>query len=121
MLNLTTHHRTHTCGELSHADINKEVTLCGWVQRVRDKGGMLWIDVRDRYGVIQIVLEESSTEINCMQNAKSLGREYVIKVTGVVKERMSKNPKMKTGDIEIIPTTIEVLNPSQVPPFTIED
>lgn len=113
--------RTHTCGELTLADNGKEVTLCGWVQRIRDKGGMLWIDLRDRYGITQIILEESSTDSSLLQLAKTLGREYVIKVTGKVKERFSKNPKLKTGEIEIIPISMEVLNPSNVPPFTIEE
>jgi aspartyl-tRNA synthetase len=113
--------RTHTCGELRLSDVNKEVTLTGWVQRTRDKGSLLWIDLRDRYGITQLFLEDGKTDAALMQTARSLGREYVVKATGTVVERLSKNDKMPTGDIEIKVSTLEILNPSRVPPFTIED
>lgn len=113
--------RTHTCGELRMADTDKEVTLCGWVQKVRNKGGMVWIDLRDRYGITQLIFEEGVTDPTVIEQAKSLGREYVVKATGIVTERYAKNDKIPTGDIEIKPTIIEVLNESKTPPFTIED
>lgn len=113
--------RTHTCGELRMADTDKEVTLCGWVQKVRNKGGMVWIDLRDRYGITQLIFEEGVTDPTLIEQAKSLGREYVVKATGIVTERYAKNDKIPTGDIEINPTIIEVLNESKTPPFTIED
>ncbi len=113
--------RTHTCGELRLSDVNKQVTLTGWVQRTRDKGSLLWIDLRDRYGITQLFLEEGKTDSSLLQTARQTGREYVLKVQGTVVERMSKNDKMPTGDIEIKVSSIEVLNPSKVPPFTIED
>lgn len=113
--------RTHTCGELRISDVNKPVTLTGWVQRQRDKGSLLWIDLRDRYGITQLFLEEGKSEAILMQAARQLGREYVVKVQGIVVERLSKNDKMPTGDIEVRVTTLEVLNSSKVPPFTIED
>lgn len=113
--------RTHTCGELRISDINKEVTLTGWVQRLRDKGSLLWLDLRDRYGITQLFLEDGKTDAALIQTARQLGREYVLKVKGNVVERLSKNDKMPTGDIEIRVTSIEVLNPSKTPPFTIED
>lgn len=113
--------RTHTCGELRLSDVNKHVTLTGWVQRTRDKGSLLWIDLRDRYGITQLFLEEGKTDASLLQTARQTGREYVLKVQGTVVERMSKNDKMPTGDIEIKVSSIEVLNPSKVPPFTIED
>jgi aspartyl-tRNA synthetase len=113
--------RTHTCGELRLTDVNKTVTLTGWVQRTRDKGSLLWIDLRDRYGITQLFLEEGKTDNNSLQVARSLGREYVLKVHGTVVERLSKNDKMPTGDIEVKISSIEILNASKVPPFTIED
>jgi aspartyl-tRNA synthetase len=113
--------RTHTCGELRINDVNKEVTLTGWVQRLRDKGSLLWVDLRDRYGITQLFLEDGKTEPALIQTARQAGREYVLKVKGTVVERLSKNDKMPTGDIEIRVTSIEVLNPSKTPPFTIED
>jgi len=113
--------RSHTCGELRLNDVNKTVTLTGWVQRTRDKGSLLWIDLRDRYGVTQLFLEEGKTDAAALAVARGLGREYVLKVQGTVVERLSKNDKMPTGDIEIKVTTIEILNASKVPPFTIED
>jgi aspartyl-tRNA synthetase len=113
--------RTHTCGELRISDVNKEVTLTGWVQRLRDKGSLLWVDLRDRYGITQLFLEDGKTDAALLQTARQVGREYVLKVKGTVVERLSKNDKMPTGDIEIRVTSIEVLNPSKTPPFTIED
>ena len=114
-------HRTHTCGELRIEHINQSVTLSGWVQRTRDKGGMLWVDLRDRYGITQLFFEEGKTSSEIMDAARSLGREFVIKATGNVIERFAKNPNMVTGDIEIQVTSLEVLNASKTPPFTIED
>jgi aspartyl-tRNA synthetase len=114
-------HRTHTCGELRITDTGKTVTLAGWVQRKRDKGGLIWIDVRDRYGLTQIVMEEGVTPPEIINTAHTLGREFVIKVKGLVIERSNKNPNMPTGDIEIRPESIEILNTSKLPPFTIED
>lgn len=113
-------YRTNTCGELRLADAGKEVTLAGWVQRVRKMGGMTFIDLRDRYGLTQIVFNNADNAELCEQ-ANHLGREYVIQVTGKVAERSSKNPSLPTGDIEIIAGELKVLNPSEVPPFTIED
>jgi len=113
--------RTNTCGELRLSDINKEVTLSGWVQRVRDKGSLLWIDLRDRYGITQIFLEEGVSAPELLVQARQLGREYVIRVKGTVVERESKNPNLPTGDIELRPASLEVLNRSKTPPFTIED
>jgi aspartyl-tRNA synthetase len=113
--------RTHTCGELRISHVNQTVTLTGWVQRLRDKGGLVWIDLRDRYGITQLIFDESSTDPALIQTAKNLGREYVIQATGQVIDRLSKNDKMPTGDIEIKVTDLRVLNASQVPPFTIED
>ncbi|MCA4899903.1 MAG: aspartate--tRNA ligase [Bacteroidota bacterium] len=113
--------RTHTCGELRIGDVNKQVTLTGWVQRLRDKGSLLWIDLRDRYGITQLFLEEGQSTPALLAAARGLGREYVVKVQGMVAERLSKNDKMPTGDIEIKVSSIEVLNASKIPPFTIED
>ncbi len=113
--------RTHTCGELRINDVNKQVTLTGWVQRLRDKGSLLWIDLRDRYGITQLFLEEGRSAVELLQTARQLGREYVVQVKGTVVERLSKNDKMTTGDIEISVASLEILNPSKVPPFTIED
>ncbi len=113
--------RTHTCGELRISDVNKQVTLTGWVQRPRDKGSLLWIDLRDRYGVTQLFLEEGKSDAAVILNARKLGREFVIQVTGIVSERVSKNDKMPTGDIEIKISSLLILNESKTPPFTIED
>lgn len=112
--------RTHTCGELRLEQINQTVTLSGWVQRTRDLGGMTFVDLRDRYGLTQLVFN-MDTDADLCQKARQLGREFVISVTGVVAERSSKNPKMPTGDIEILVTEINILNSSKLPPFTIED
>jgi aspartyl-tRNA synthetase len=113
--------RTHTCGELRISEVNKQVTLTGWVQRTRDKGSLLWIDLRDRYGVTQLFLEEGKSDAHLLVAARKLGREYVVSVSGVVSERVSKNDKMPTGEIEIKITALEILNESKTPPFTIED
>ncbi|MCW5518957.1 aspartate--tRNA ligase [Aureitalea sp. L0-47] len=113
-------YRTHTNGELRSTDINKEVTLAGWVQKTRDKGFMTWVDLRDRYGVTQLIFDEDRSPEAVMKTASSLGREFVIQVTGTVIERESKNPNMPTGDIEILVSEIIVLNTSLTPPFTIE-
>ncbi len=114
-------YRSHTCGELSAAHINSEVTLAGWVQKSRDKGFMNWVDLRDRYGVTQLIFDESRTDKAVFDLSKILGREYVIQVTGTVIERESKNSGMTTGDIEILVSKLTVLNGSLTPPFTIED
>ncbi len=113
-------YRTKTCGELRIADVNMEVTLAGWVQRVRKMGGMVFADLRDRYGVTQLVFSEDSNAELCERAAK-LGREYVIRVTGNVSERQSKNGNIPTGDIEIIVSEMCVLNEAETPPFTIEN
>jgi aspartyl-tRNA synthetase len=112
--------RTHTCGELTISHVNQKVTLSGWVQRSRDLGGMTFIDLRDRYGITQLVFN-SDTHAELREAARNLGREYVISATGLVAERSNKNAKLDTGDIEIIVDKIEVLNVSKIPPFTIED
>src|SRR6267154_2966626 len=113
--------RTHTCGELRLNDVNKQITLTGWVQRTRDKGSLLWIDLRDRYGITQLFLEEGKSDAALLQTARGLGREFVVKVEGVVAERHSKNANIPTGEIEIIVSSLEILNQSKTPPFTIED
>ncbi len=113
--------RSNTCGELRDSHINKEVTLAGWVQKSRDKGFMLWVDLRDRYGITQLIFDEERTSKVLMNQAKALGREFVIQVKGTVIERASKNPKIPTGDIEILVSELIVLNESLTPPFTIED
>lgn len=114
-------YRSHTCGELRNADINKEVTLSGWVQKSRDKGFMIWVDLRDRYGITQLIFDESRTDAAVMQLARSLGREFVIQAKGIVVERESKNPNLPTGDIEVLVSELTILNESALPPFTIED
>ena len=114
-------YRTNNCGELRIKDIDQTVSLCGWVQKVRDKGGMMWVDLRDRYGITQLIFDESTTSSEVMKVAQSLGREFVIRATGKVVERYSKNDKIPTGDIEIAVEDLEILNASSVPPFTIED
>ncbi|HHT99843.1 MAG TPA: aspartate--tRNA ligase [Bacteroidales bacterium] len=113
-------YRTHTCGELRISDAGKQVTLSGWVQRVRDLGGMTFLDLRDRYGITQIVVN-SDTQPVLSEQVRQLGREYVVQVSGTVTERASKNSKIPTGDIEIALDKLVVLNESALPPFTIED
>ena len=113
--------RTHTCGELRSEHINKEVSLSGWVQRVRDKGALMWIDLRDRYGITQLLFKEEDADPALIKKVRTLGREFVIRAEGVVIERESKNPNIPTGDIEIKVTGLSILNTSKTPPFTIED
>ena len=113
-------YRTHTCGQLRAENVNETVTLAGWVQKVRNLGAMTFIDLRDRYGITQITVEEHS-DAATRETAAKLGREYVLQVTGKVIERESKNPKMATGDIEIVASEIKILNDAQTPPFTIEE
>ena len=113
-------YRTLNCGELRIADVNKQVTLAGWVQRSRKMGGMTFIDLRDRYGITQLVFNEEVDAALC-EEANKLGREYVIQVTGTVNERFNKNKNIPTGDIEIIVSKLNVLNAAMTPPFTIED
>lgn len=114
-------YRSHNCGELNASHINKEVVLAGWVQKSRDKGFMIWVDLRDRYGITQLIFDEERTSKNIIQEAKTLGREFVIQVKGTVIERTSKNPNLSTGDIEILVSELTVLNKALLPPFTIED
>ncbi len=113
--------RTHTNGALNISNISQEVTLAGWVQTIRDKGFMVWIDLRDRYGITQLVFDEERSSKELLEQARNLGREFVIQVQGKVIERASKNPKIPTGDIEILVEKLTVLNKSLLPPFTIED
>ena len=113
--------RTHTCGELRLHHVHQQITLAGWVQRVRNKGGLIWVDLRDRYGLTQLIFEEGSTDKSLLEKAAQLGREFVVQATGMVVERTAKNDKMLTGDIEIKVEELTVLNPAKVPPFIIED
>ncbi len=112
--------RTHTCGALNMAHVGQQVTLCGWLYRSRDLGGMTFIDLRDRYGITQLVFNMETHAALCEQ-ARKLGREFVIQATGTVGERSSKNLKIPTGEIEITVEKLEVLNASKTPPFTMED
>lgn len=114
-------YRTHHCGELRASHINQKVTLSGWVQKSRDKGFVAWVDLRDRYGITQLVFDADRTDKKIMDAARNLGREFVIQVSGAVIERASKNPNMSTGDIEILVESLNVLNTAKVPPFTIEN
>lgn len=114
-------YRSHNCGELNASHINTEVTLAGWVQKSRDKGFMNWVDLRDRYGVTQLIFDESRTDKTVFELAKTLGREFVIQAKGTVIEREAKNANMATGDIEILVTEMTILNAALTPPFTIED
>ena len=113
-------YRTHTCGELRLDDRGQKVTIAGWIQRSRDFGGMTFIDLRDRYGITQLVFNMETNSVLC-EEARKMGREYVVQVKGTVEERSNKNMKIPTGEIEIIVDTIIILNPSELPPFTIED
>ena len=112
--------RTHTCGELRLEDVGKIVSLCGWVQRIRNKGGLLWIDLRDRYGITQLIFEERVTPSVLLQQAKALGKEYVVRVEGKVVAKKAQNLHLSTGDIEVQVQTLELLNTAQTPPFLIE-
>ena len=114
-------YRSHNCGELRINDLNKEVKLSGWVQKVRDKGFIMWVDLRDRYGITQLIFDQERTPSNVIDLAKTLGREFVINITGSVIERNSKNDLMSTGDIEVLVSELKILNSSITPPFTIED
>ncbi|OIQ16015.1 MAG: aspartate--tRNA ligase [Flavobacterium sp. MedPE-SWcel] len=114
-------YRSHNCGELNESHINQEVTLSGWVQKTRNKGFLVWTDIRDRYGVTQLIFDEKRTDETVFKLAETLGREFVVKVKGTVIERESKNPKMPTGNIEILVSELTVLNEALTPPFTIED
>ena len=114
-------YRSNTNGELRLSHVNEEVTLSGWVQKVRDKGFMIWVDVRDRYGITQLIFDEERTPKEIMEQAKSLGREFVIQVKGTVIERQSKNKNIETGEVEVLVSELTVLNASLTPPFTIED
>ena len=114
-------YRSHNCGELNASHINTEVTLAGWVQKSRDKGFMNWVDLRDRYGVTQLIFDESRSQKEVFELAKTLGREFVIQAKGTVIEREAKNATMPTGDIEILVTELTILNAAITPPFTIED
>ncbi|TPV35915.1 aspartate--tRNA ligase [Paucihalobacter ruber] len=114
-------YRSHNCGQLRSSHINTEVTLAGWVQKIRDKGFITWVDLRDRYGVTQLVFDEERTSESIFKTAQKLGREFVIQVKGTVIERASKNPNIPTGDIEVLVNELQILNISKVPPFTIED
>lgn len=113
--------RTHTCGELRLDHVNQEVTLAGWVQRVRNKGGLIWVDLRDRYGLTQLIFEDGSSDKGLLEKAAQLGREFVVSASGKVIERTAKNDKIPTGSIEIKVSQLEVLNAAKVPPFIIED
>ncbi len=113
--------RTHTCGELRRYHTGQTVTLSGWVRQIRDSGGILWIDLRDHYGITQLVFDKSKAEFASPALARPLGREFVIQVSGLVIERASKNENNPTGEIEIRVKNIVVLNSSKTPPFTIDD
>ncbi|MCZ8331870.1 MAG: aspartate--tRNA ligase [Flavobacterium sp.] len=114
-------YRSHNCGELNASHINQEVTLAGWVQKSRDKGFMNWVDLRDRYGITQLLFDESRSEKSVFELAKTLGREFVVQVKGTVIEREAKNKNMATGEIEILVKEMTILNAALTPPFTIED
>jgi len=113
--------RTHTCGELRSSHIGQQVTMAGWVQKIRDKGGMIWVDVRDKYGITQLIFEEGKTDEKTLELARRVGREFVISATGEVVERVAKNDKIPTGDVEIKVKELTVLNESKTPPFIIDD
>ena len=113
--------RSHTCGELTKTHLNKEVTLSGWVQKIRNKGFIVWVDLRDRYGMTQLVFDEQRTPKDVFKKSLLLGREYVIQIKGTVLERESKNPNLFTGEIEILVQKLNILNESVIPPFTIEN
>ena len=114
-------YRSHSCGELRASHTNTDVTLSGWVQKSRDKGFMIWVDLRDRYGITQLIFDEERTPKSIMEQAQKLGREFVIQVKGTVIERESKNKNIPTGDIEVLVKELTILNESKLPPFTIED
>lgn len=113
--------RTHTCGQIRLSEANQTVTLSGWVQKIRDKGGMIWIDLRDRYGITQLIFEEGKSDSQLIEKVRALGREFVVQATGKVQERLAKNDKIETGEIEVWVENLEILNPAKLPPFLIED
>jgi aspartyl-tRNA synthetase len=114
-------YRSHTCGELNESHIGQTVLLAGWAHKVRDKGFVVWIDLRDRYGITQLVFDQDRSEASLLEQARGIGREFVVQARGTVVERASKNPKLPTGSVEILVESLKVLNPSLTPPFTIED
>ena len=114
-------YRTHSCGELRESHIGQQVTLAGWVQKVRDKGFVVWIDLRDRYGITQLVFDEQRSDKALLDKAREAGREFVLQASGKVIERASKNPNIPTGSIELLVESLRILNPAETPPFTIED
>ena len=114
-------YRTHNCNNLKRENLNESVTLSGWVQKTRNKGFIIWIDLRDRYGITQLVFDEERTPEEVFNKAKSLNREFVIQVKGIVLERESKNSNINTGDVEVLVDELTILNKSITPPFTIED
>ena len=114
-------YRSHNCGELRISDLNKQVELSGWVQKVRDKGFIMWVDIRDRYGITQLIFDQERTSNDVVEVAKTLGREFVINVKGSVIERNSKNSLINTGDVEVLVSELKILNNSLTPPFTIEN
>ena len=114
-------YRSHNCGELRISDLTKQVELSGWIQKIRDKGFIMWVDLRDRYGITQLIFDQERTPADVIELAKTLGREFVISIKGDVIERASKNSLIGTGDIEVLVTDLKILNTSITPPFTIED
>ena len=114
-------YRTHNCGELRNSDLTKQVELSGWVQKIRDKGFILWVDLRDRYGITQLIFDQERTSKEVIELAKTLGREFVINIKGTVIERASKNLLIETGEIEVLVSDLKILNASKTPPFTIEN
>ncbi|WP_149274096.1 aspartate--tRNA ligase [Pareuzebyella sediminis] len=114
-------YRSHTCGELNESHIETKVTLSGWVHKTRDKGFVVWVDLRDRYGITQLVFDEDRSSSKLLEQARNLGREFVVQIEGEVIERTSKNPNIPTGDIEVLVESLKVLNTSKTPPFTIEN
>lgn len=114
-------YRTHNCGQLNASHIDQKVSLCGWVQKTRDKGSLIWVDLRDRYGITQLIFDAERSDKILIESAKKLGREFVLQASGRVIERASKNPNIATGDIEILVESLTILNEANTPPFTIEN